>query len=251
MKKPKILYYDIETTPLISYTWDRYLDGPVIGVKQDWQLLCISWKWEGEKVQVKGRIDYKDKSDKTLTSLLWDLLNEADIVITHNGDSFDNKKAAAKFIEHGLIPPADYSSIDTCKAAKRFFKFSSNRLNELGVLLGLGKKVETGGFSLWLDCIAGIPKAWALMKKYNKQDVLLLEKVYKKLRPYITNHPNLAHISGKPSACPTCQSTNLQSNGVRRTKTLSYTRYRCMDCGSSCRARTNIKDSVKPDFVGV
>ncbi len=34
------------------------------------------------------------------------------------------------------------------------------------------------------------PAAWKVMEKYNKQDVLLLEKVYDRLLPWIKSHPN-------------------------------------------------------------
>jgi hypothetical protein len=49
------------------------------------------------------------------------------------------------------------------------------------------------------------------MERYNKQDVRLTEKVYKKLRPFIKNHPHLG--TGNSDACPACGSLNVQKRG--------------------------------------
>jgi hypothetical protein len=146
----------------------------------------------------------------------------------HNVDKFDVRKVNAKLIQHGFTPPSPYKTIDTLKIARRYFKFDSNRLNDLGVLLGLGKKVETGGFSLWEKCIAGEKKAWERMKKYNKQDVVLLERVYLKLRPWMKNHPDIFKIGVE---CQKCGSTNVQWNGYRITKTKKHRRFCCQNCG--------------------
>ena len=83
--------------------------------------------------------------------------------------------------------------------------------DDLGAFLGVGQKVKHGGFVLWLGCMKGDPKAWALMKKYNRGDVDLLERVYLKERPWITNHPAIRPRG--ESVCPHCQSRRLRSGG--------------------------------------
>jgi hypothetical protein len=191
----------------------------------------VAWKWSGEKsVQVIARPDFKDKTDKSITKKLHSLINEADITIAHNGDAFDNKKSHAKFIEHGLTPPKPYKSIDTKKVAKKYFKFNSNSLNDLGHTLNLGKKLQTGGFDLWVDCMAGKAAAWQKMKEYNKQDVILLEKVYLKLRPWIKNHPNLNLYQNTSRNCPNCGSARLKSHGWAALKSTKKQRFVCKDC---------------------
>lgn len=249
-KKPKILFFDIETTPLISYTWGLY-DQNVIAMQKDWELLSFAYKFQGDRdVTCIARRDFKDKTDRTLTKRLWKLLNEADIVVGHNAASFDCKKATAKFIEHGLPPHAPYEIVDTKLVAKKYFKFTSNKLDDLGRLLGVGRKEQTGGFDLWLDCMAGKPAAWRKMISYNKQDVLLLERVYDRLLPYTDNHPNVSFISGRPTGCPKCGSAKLKSMGVRRTKVSEYVRYRCMKCSGFCRGRVALK-TAKPEVVNL
>lgn len=229
-KPPRILLYDIETSPNIGYTWGRW-EQNVIEFKKEWELLSFAFKWLGDKtVRVCARPDYKDETDKSLTKALWELIDEADIVIAHNGDQFDQKKAKAKFIEHRLGPPSPYKSIDTKKIAKSQFAFNSNSLNDLGQLLKLGKKLPTGGFSLWLGCMAGDKKSWQKMKKYNKMDVALLEKVYLALRAWHPNHPNVAVYRGEPKNCPSCGSRSVVRRGVALTKTSTFERMQCKDC---------------------
>jgi hypothetical protein len=248
MNKPKILLFDLETSPNLSYTWGRW-EQDVIAFKKEWELLSVAYKWLGEKtVHCITRPDFKDKTDKSLVVALKKLLDEADIVIAHNGDEFDIKKANAKFIEHDLGPTTAFQKIDTKKIAKRYFKFNSNSLDDLGNLLGLGRKMKTGGFDLWLDCMAGKPEAWRKMAQYNKQDVLLLERVYLKLRPWMDNHPNVSFLKDEfPDGCPKCGYGNLRSSGFKYNLTGKYRQYRCSGCGGYCLGRTAEKVN-KPEY---
>lgn len=226
--KTKILFFDIETTPNVAYTWEKY-ETNVIAFKEHWKLLCFAYKWSGGKTKVKCLRDY---SQKGLVKELWKLFNEADILVAHNGNNFDIKKAYALFLKYRLKPPKPSLKIDTLQVARRYFKFDSNKLDDLGEYLGIGRKVNTGGFELWLGCMNNDPKSWDKMIKYNKQDVELLEKVYLVMRPYIETHPNLALIDGKLLACPNCSSSNVHRRGYRYTRTSKSIRWRCMDCGS-------------------
>lgn len=242
MTEPNIVLIDVETSPIIGYTWSMY-DTNVLGVIEPVKIICCGWKRLGaDNVQIKALPDYDGYKggivdDKQLVTELWSVLDEADIVIAHNGDSFDIKVLNARFIANGLNAPSDYKSIDTLKVAKKYFKFNNNTLNELGQYLKEGKKAPTGGFETWTQCMAGVPAAWDRMKKYNIQDINLLERVYLRLRPFINNHPNLNMISPlkvKQSefACQACQSVNTTKRGFALTKVGRYQRYQCNDCGS-------------------
>jgi DNA polymerase elongation subunit (family B) len=247
--KTKILLYDIETSPSLGYTWEMW-ETNVLKVIQPWYMLCFSYKWLGEKKthvislpQFKG---YKKnhRDDKELVKKLWSLFEEADIIMGHNGDRFDIKKTNAKFIEHGFNPPEPYKTIDTLKIARRYFKFDSNKLDSLGEYLGVGRKMKTGGFDLWLDCMDGDMKAWVRMEKYNKQDVVLLEKVYLKLRPWIQNHPNLNILDNKYNSCPNCKSSNLHKRGFSLTTIGKKQRWQCKDCGAWSTSTKTIKTNI-------
>lgn len=231
MKKPRILLYDLETSPNIGYSWGKW-EQNIIEFKKEWELLSFAYKWHGQtSTKVVARPDFRDATDRSITKALWDLFDEADVLVAHNGNSFDAKKSRAKFIEHKLPPPSPSKLIDTKLIAKSQFSFNSNSLNDLGQLLKLGKKVPTGGFSLWLGCMAGDKKAWKKMKDYNKQDVNLLEKVYNRLRPWMQSGTNLAAYVGNKEACPSCASLATHHRGSIATATSLYTRLQCQDCG--------------------
>ena len=151
-------------------------------------MLSFAYKWQGsDKIHIHALPDYplfkKDKeNDKHLIEDLHDLFDEADVLIAHNGDRFDIRKSNARFITQGLRPPSPYKSIDTLKAARRFFQFDSNKLNDLGQYLGVGRKLPHTGFDLWSRCMRGEKSAWKTMKEYNARDIVLLERVYEKLK---------------------------------------------------------------------
>jgi len=225
-KKPKVLLFDIETIPNMAYIWGKF-DQTAIAFEKEWELLCYAYKWYGQKKTYFHQKTGRD--DGSLCKSLWKLLDKADLVIAHNAKKFDIKKTNARFIQHGLTPPSPYAIVDTLVEAKKYFKFTSNRLTDLGKNLGLGEKVETGGFQLWLDCMAGKQKAWNKMKKYNIQDINLLEAVYKVLKPWIVNHPNMSLLRGKVN-CPSCDSIYITKQGTKVTNKTVQQQYKCKDC---------------------
>jgi uncharacterized protein YprB with RNaseH-like and TPR domain len=232
----KILLFDIETSPIEAHVWDMY-ETNVLNVLKDSHLMSFAYRWYGkDKTHVRALPDYQSykknkRDDAELVKDLWHLFNEADIIIGHNGDSFDIKKSQARFIHYGLPPVPPVKTIDTLKLCRKYFKFSTNKLDAVGKLLGVGRKEKTGGFDLWLDCLAGDPKAWKRMKKYNKQDVVLLEAVYEKLRPWMTNHPNTNSFEDRHYLCEVCGSAHFHKKGVEVTKTSRYIRLHCQGCG--------------------
>lgn len=232
----RILLFDIETSPSLGYVWGKY-DQNVIEFDQDWYILSVAWKWlEDADVYVRGLPDYSlykkaPENDRDLVTDLWKLIDEADIVIAQNGDGFDIKKSNARFITHGLPPPSTYKTVDTLKLARKHFKFDSNKLGDLGKYLGLGTKLTTTGWSLWKGCLDGDPDAWKRMKEYNVQDVVLLEQIYLKLRPWATGHPNL-NLYTATEGCPNCGGNHVQRRGFNYAKVQVRQRWHCQDCHS-------------------
>jgi DNA polymerase elongation subunit (family B) len=231
----KILLFDLETAPNLAYVWDKY-EQDVIAFHTERFLLSVAWKFADEKtVHALGLPDFKGykkdpNDDKELVKKLHQLFCEADIVVAHNGSKFDVRMANAFFVRHQLPPPSPYKVVDTLLVARRYYRFNSNRLDDLGKYLGLGEKKQTNGFALWKGCLSGDKTSWKKMLEYNKQDVVLLEKVYLTLRPWMTNHPNINALEGKPDACPTCGSKHIQSRGVGCNTTRVYTKFQCLDC---------------------
>lgn len=234
----KVLLYDLETSPNIGYTWGTW-ETDVIKVIRPRQIISIAWKWLGEDgVKVLSLPSFpgykRDRSDnKALVAEIYKLFEQADVVVGHNVKRFDDRRANTDFIKHGFTPPPPHSQVDTLEFARHKFDFNSNKLDDLGAFLGLGRKVKHPGFEMWEKCLEGDPEAWALMEKYNKGDVVLLEKVYLKLRPWMKNHPALTQRDCALFACPHCNSPKIEGRGNRYTMTGKVPRYRCLnrDCG--------------------
>lgn len=228
MVNNKILVLDIETKPAQAYVWRAYGEQN-IGVEQiidAGSIICVGAKWLGDKVTHLFS-DWEHGHDLMLKEI-WLMMNEADAVLTYNGDKFDLPKLQGEFLLAGLGPTPPLTSIDVVKAVRKF-GFFVNRLAFIGPFLGVGAKVKHEGFDLWVKVMQGDVRAQRKMAKYCKQDVRLLEKLYLKVRPFIKNHP---HMGINKHECGACGSNHVQSRGYRRTKSFKIQRLQCQACGS-------------------
>jgi predicted RNA-binding Zn-ribbon protein involved in translation (DUF1610 family) len=237
MNKPKISVIDIETFPNIGYTWQKY-EQNLLAYKQHGYMLSFAAKdLEDSRVTVRALPDYKgykpgSADDKALVKDLWTWFDESDVIIAHNGNAFDVKKSYSAFLKHGLPPPRPTKFVDTKLVAKRVMRQDSNSLADLALFFGLGSKLRTGGIDLWLDVEKGIGAAWKKMRQYNAHDVILLEMVYKKMLPYMNNHPNYNLLTGEELTCPNCGSHHVQRRGYQTTRVTRSARFQCNDCGA-------------------
>jgi hypothetical protein len=246
----KILLLDIEMAPNVAHVWGIWDQN--IGLNQlreSSYVMCYAAKWLGDKKMMFDSV--KKSGDKKMLAGIHKLLDEADAVIHYNGKRFDIPSLNKEFLLHNMFPPAPFKEIDLLTVAKGRFRFVSNKLDYVAQSLGLGKKTEHSGHELWVQCMAGIPKAWKLMEEYNKNDVILLEKVYERFKPWIRNHLNNNVINGTTDCCPTCQSKNIQKRGFNITTTSRYQRYQCRDCGNWFRDGTNLKPKGSQKLVNV
>lgn len=200
-KSPRVLIFDLETSPELGYVWGRFKQflAPV-QVKQRSFLLTWAAKWLDEEGVMYDAIPnyrkapergFSEQDDFEIVSSLWRLLDECDVAIAHNGLRFDFPYINSRFAYHGLGMPSPYKTVDTCKIAKKYFRFPANSLKELGIYFGIETPKLDTDFQLWIDCMEGVPQAWEYMAKYNTYDVKLLEEVYKRVRPYDKSHPNM------------------------------------------------------------
>lgn len=236
----RILLVDIETSPTLAAVWSRY-DANTVWVVEDWHILCFAYHWYDDPGPVKSvaltDFDYyavAPEDDIRVCGALHKLLDEADIVVAHNLEKFDEPKINARLIMQGFDPPRPYRTVDTLKVARKHFAFGSNRLADLAVSLGIEHKADAGGYDTWRRCMSGDPEAWEQMTSYCRQDVVVLEQLYTKLRPWMPNHPSLAVIDGRPDACPKCGAAgidSLQRRGYHTTKLSRRRRYQCTNCG--------------------
>ena len=254
MNSPRVLTVDIESVPIEAYTWGIWdVNVGLEQIKTDWSILSYAAKWldspEIYYADTMGRGPKKVRDDKPLMRGLWELLDKADIVVGQNINSFDIKKINARLITHGFGPYSPVRTVDTMRVAKKHFSFTSNKLAFLSQNLTDAKKSEHRafpGFSLWLECLADNPKARKELKKYNIQDVVTTEQLYKKQLPWISGHPNLATYSMREDVtCPKCASPKLQARGFATTQTGKFQRLQCQACGGWSRAKLNLTSKDK------
>lgn len=226
----KILLIDIETAPNLAFCWGLFEQNISINQIQDSSyILCWAAKWLDGKEMMFDSV--RKSGSKKMLERVRKLLCEADVVVHYNGTKFDIPTLNKEFLTHKMPPPSPYKQLDLLRVSRGAFRFQSNKLDYVSQSLGLGSKTAHPGFQLWIDCMANKADAWRLMEKYNKQDVLLLEKVYYEFRPWIKGHPNHSLYSGA-AVCPHCASKHFQARGIQRTLAAIYQRFQCLDCGS-------------------
>jgi len=233
MRRFKRLFFDIETSPNIMFAWTAgyKLNLPPENIIKERAIMCICYKWEGEK-QVHS-LEWKKGDDKKLLVDFMKVMNTADEVIGHNSDNFDIKWVRTRCLYHGIPAIPDYSTVDTYKLAKKYFRFNSNKLDYISSFLGGGHKLHTG-FGLWKSIVLDNDvKAMKKMVTYCKKDVVLQEKVYQRMKEY-TNHKTHIGVHGgnDKASCPECESENIVKKGIRVTAAGSKSyRLNCLDCG--------------------
>lgn len=237
----KRLFFDIETSPIIAYTWrvGYKLNISYENIIEDWKIITICYKWEGEN-DVHALVWDSEKDDKQLLMDFVRIANSADELIGHNGDRFDIKKIRTRCIYHRVPMFPKYRSLDTLKKARGGFAFDSNKLDAIAKYLGVGAKLEHEGFPMWVKCLHNDKEALDNMVKYCKVDVVVLEDVYTAMQHYIkpNSHAGVAN-GGTKYSCPICgcEEIELIKNDVTEKGTIS----RVVKC-KACKHHYNISN---------
>ena len=237
MTEPKILLYDIENSPELGYYWPPGYDTNILKVVDDWYMLSFAYTWFDPDGLDPDNIHFERKAvrkgdDKALMRKLWKLWDEADAVMAHNGDAFDQKKSRTRMSYHRMTPPSPFIEIDTLKMSRQPFKHSSNKLDSLARYYGIGSKLPHQGMATWFGCMENDPVHWATMETYNKQDVVLMDGIYRIESPWSKTKLNMQAWQGT-YRCVQCGSGNLESRGYKSrggTERTHHT-WRCLDCG--------------------
>lgn len=253
MTEPNIITLDVETAPLEVYCWKLWeLNIGLNQIVTEWSILSFAVKRLGSRY-----VEYHDnrtqknvRDDYELMQRLWQILDEADIVIAQNGKQFDLKRINARFAMLDFPPPSPVRVVDTVLEARRVFGFTSNKLEWLSKHLTTTKKQQHRkfpGFELWTECLKRNPEAWEEMRTYNIADVQATEELYLKLRPWIDRHPNVAayNLEDASPACPRCGSKDVQSRGSAYTSSGVFKRLRCNKCFGWSRTRESVLNRAK------
>ena len=247
---PDILILDIETAQMRVDVWglfkQRISHDQIVA---DWFILSWAAKWLyapdvwGDCIIPNEALN---RDDSRIVKSLWHVINKADIIIGHNVARFDMRKINARFLEHGLLPPSPYRTIDTLTESKKIFALPSYKLDYLTKHFKLNTKIHTDR-KLWQDCEKGNPEALDKMFTYNKHDILASEDLYDLIKGWI-KHPNL-NLYGDitENLCGRCGADDLEYQGQYITPAGRYKAIRCKGCGGYARDR--ISDLTKEDRV--
>ncbi len=249
----RVLILDIETTPNLAYVWRFFKEN--VGAKQvveHTEIMSFAYKWLGN-----DEVTYYDTehtSEKNILPFLMEALDNADIVVAHNGSKFDLPTIMGRGLVAGLPPPSPFKVVDTLLVARYEFNFPANSLEYLSDVLGVtkkGKHEQFPGFELWAQCLQRNPEAWKELKIYNIQDVLSLEEIYLKMRPYMRRHPNIGVFEELDiPICPKCGSKHIQWRGFAHTNVGKFHRFQCNDCFGWGRSRYTLLDAkVKKNLM--
>ena len=238
----KVLTLDIETSPLVCYTWGLKNQFISIGqIIEPTRLLCFGAKWLHEK-RVQHFSEWADGKQGMLDAA-HSLITEADVIVGYNHRSFDMKHFTREFMEAHMPPPSPVSTVDLYVESRQAF-FPSHKLQFVSTALGLDGKLGHTGFQLWVDVLAGDPKAQRLMERYCKQDVKVTEELYLQMLPYLKSQPNAALYADDESdeiACPKCESANVVKQGYKYTTLGKFQQFQCLACGSWSRGKRNLR----------
>jgi len=230
----KRLFADIETSPNIGMFWSAgwKLNIGYENIIKERAIICICYKWEHEN-EWHWLTWNRDQCDRKMLKQFVAIMDEADEIVGHNGDKFDWAWVRTRALYHDIPMKPKYQTIDTLKIARSKFRFNSNRLDYLAKFLGVGQKKETT-YGLWKDILLNkCKKSMAYMVDYCGEDVLVLEKVFNKMKNHIEPKLNYAALyESNKTGCPECGSEDLAANGTRATLTgIIKRQFKCRGCG--------------------
>ncbi len=243
--KPNIILVDLETLPNLPKAlevWTQLGNWPGLTMKATIStVICFGYKVYGEDKKAKciSAWDYpkrwnKDVNDDyEVVKAAYDILINADAVVTQNGKRFDWKFLQTRLMIHGLPPLPKIQHIDTKVLAKSNLFIFNNSLKELAKNLTDTTKMENEGWDLWVKTWNRDPKAMKIMVKYCKQDVDSMEKVFIRLRPFIKEINYNVFRKDGVECCPSCGGFEIMKNGTRVTTTKMVQRWICRECWTS------------------
>lgn len=236
----KTLILDIEVLPATVLAYDlrtTYINKSMIVTPRRTCLICSKW---ADDPEVFIFAEWLPGGHKKMLDDIWKQMDEANVIITFNGDGYDLKELATEFVQAGMTMPSGYQSIDLYKVAKRRFRFMSSSLQFIAEALNTGhQKLDSGGIELVKKIMADDESARAEYMTYCSGDVLATEELFHRLFTYLPKAPNKALIDGVAGdCCPACLSEDYRSRGYYYLATGKYRRFKCNECFRYFRARS-------------
>lgn len=249
-REPKIVAFDLETLPIMRQAliaWPGLSNFPGTTLKASLSsIICFGYKVIGSnEAKVISAWDFPEwlidvNDDKPLLRAAYEILKDADAILTQNGKSFDEKVIQTRLLLNGMDTLPALKHVDTKQLAKKF-SFFSNSLKYLSAQLSPERqKIENEGWNLWVRVYDREPAACEEMASYCKGDVEALEAIWRRLRVASGGansmpNQNLFQVGGSANLCPHCASTRIVKYGIRYYGANSYQRYQCKDCKGQFR----------------
>jgi hypothetical protein len=231
-KKPKILFYDIETRPLLAYIWR--LGEQVVYHHQlakhgaGYDIICISYAWDDGKPAKTFHWGYREQDSSRVIREFDKLVKQADVTIGKNSDRFDVKHINTQRLLQNLPPLPewiDYTD-DVEKQLRKYFVFPSYSLDYVSKALELGGKVKME-FQDWIDIVEKLSEAsFRKMMEYNRKDVEDTRAIWNKIKAHVKPKLNMATFYGD-FRCINCGSTELKRDGTRCRGKTKYQMFFC------------------------
>lgn len=231
----RILIFDIE-----CYTHDFSADKGY--------LLCIGYKWLGEKkvgmIRPKDLVKFREDptNDRAMCKEFLKLVEKADVVVGWNSKGFDWRFLQTRILKWrlGCLPPVPHCDLLLTSRSNTKMR---RTLDNTGKFFGLKNQKIPLDMNVWMSAGRGNSKALEDIIDHCEADVLMTEEAYHIFAPLSRVHPNVAIINGTPRGCPRCGKDGvLQRRGKRPVQVLIERgtiralrhyriRFHCQSCG--------------------
>ncbi len=220
VSKPKILVYDIETTPVLAWIWrcgEQFVGHHQLfdGLNAT-KIICITYRWLHEKKAKALVFDLETLDDEAIIREFDTIIQEADVIIGKNNNKFDNKHINFRRLLHGLpaIPDWTKRSDDLESQMRRHFNMQSFSLDYFSKLMGQGGKMKME-LQDWIDIVQNrSKKKLKKMVDYGKKDADDTAELILKVWPYVSPKFNHSVHQGK-LCCITCGHKRIVEDKIR------------------------------------
>ncbi len=247
----KILFYDLETTPLQAWVWgcgEQYVrHQQLVKGRQRHGIICVTYCWNDNKPAKIIDWGYEEQDTGKVVEEFDAIIKTADMTIGKNSDRFDTKMLNTARMFAGLpgMPQWTKYTDDLEKQMRKYFRLPSNALDYISNQLGYGGKIKME-LDNWIDIVEknenGL-KAFKKMLKYGKKDVVDTRNLWNQLSEHFEPRWNQANFQGDKIACKymDCGSTDLYINKTTYNRNNKFYEYHCSVC-KRYAGRCNVSD---------
>ena len=206
--------------------------------------ICAAWKWY-DQADVEFAAEWEVGGYDGFMRAVWEVFDQADLIIGHNADRFDARHLMGGWAEMGLPAPSPYKVVDTLKTARGTFAYESNTLDALNKRLGIDAKTDKYDARIARAAVNGDKEAQDRIEDYNRGDIIASEALFDRLRPYAKGIPHLGMWTDDALACPSCGHSMTATGKTVHANVQRYEHLHCPNCGSHARGTARLKNPTR------